>query len=183
MAIGDRRSLQITGGLVRGFQLKAPKGFKTHPMSEKIRIALFNTLGEIDNYSVLDAFGGSGALAIEALSRGASRADICEIDRSAIYCIEQNLEKVGFDKKARLRQISVFTWINNTAAKYDLIFADPPFKDYTITPIWKLTQALNPNGLLVISSPVTSNETIPNDLTLVKSKAYGEAMLSFYRLK
>ena len=119
--------MRVVAGIVRGHPLRAPRGDTTRPTSDFVREAVFNTLVayvDLDQATVLDLFAGSGALGIEALSRGAAHATFVERDRNAIQAIRLNLDKTGFTDKA--------TVVAGDATKVelpeaDVVFADPPY--------------------------------------------------------
>src|SRR3954465_12488188 len=87
--------MRIIAGQLKGQQFQAPHGHKTHPMSDKVRGALFNVLGDIEGLTFLDAFAGSGALAFEAASRGAKAVTAIDRDSSAHKILEQNAKELG----------------------------------------------------------------------------------------
>ena len=87
--------MRIIAGELRGRQFNSPKGHRTHPMGDRVRTALFNTLGDISDLTILDAFAGSGALTFEAISRGAKSAVTLEIDYDAYEVIQQNAEDLS----------------------------------------------------------------------------------------
>src|SRR3990167_3157541 len=91
--------MRIISGYLKGRQFEGPKGHRTHPMSEKARGGLFNTLGNIDDLTLLDAFAGSGALSFEAISRGAKHVTAIDIDRSAINSVVKGAKELGIDDK------------------------------------------------------------------------------------
>ncbi|MDB5164054.1 MAG: hypothetical protein JWS12_672 [Candidatus Saccharibacteria bacterium] len=173
--------MRIIGGGLGGQQFEAPKGHRTHPMSDKARGGLFNVLGDIEGLSVLDAFGGSGALGFEALSRGATSALIIDSDRNAQTTIEHNIANLKL-KNARLVRANVSGWSdNNPEALFDLIFLDPPY-DHTQTALLaKLARHLSPAGTLVLSWPAQTPLPALPDLRLVKQSNYGDAELAFYQ--
>ena len=97
--------MRIISGTLKGHTFDSPKGFQTHPMGDKIRTALFNTLGDIKGLTVLDAFSGSGALSFEALSRGAESAVALELDKEAYKVIRANAEKLAVGDRMKLFHI------------------------------------------------------------------------------
>ncbi|MFO0882462.1 MAG: RsmD family RNA methyltransferase [Candidatus Saccharimonadales bacterium] len=91
--------MRIIAGTLRGRNFDSPHSHKTHPMSEKMRGALFNVLGDITDLTIFDAYGGSGAVAFEAVSRGAKKALITEVDVTVAKVITGNIKKLGLDEK------------------------------------------------------------------------------------
>ena len=124
--------MRVVAGTLGGRKLQAPSSSVTRPTSDRVRESLFATLGPIDGFVVLDLFAGSGALAIEALSRGALSAVLVERDRSAAKVITDNLEALDLrEPQARLIQGSAQKALEQAAQApdtYDLIFLDPPYR-------------------------------------------------------
>ena len=125
--------MRIIAGIHRTRQIEAPEGLVTRPMTDRVRENLFNLLGDtVVNATVLDLFCGSGALGIEALSRGATRVTFVDTDLAAVNVVETNCERLGLEKQARILRRDVLRpgpWIRPVGAKdYALIFIDPPYK-------------------------------------------------------
>lgn len=145
--------MRIISGKYKNRELKSPHSAKTHPMGERERLAIFNMLAselgtpDLAGKTVLDLFAGTGALGLEALSRGAAHATFAEKDPRVIACLKQNLEG-----------ISNATIIKGDAYKlgldqqFDLIFLDPPYDQFDLK-ILDFKKYLNPDGIMVISSP------------------------------
>jgi 16S rRNA (guanine966-N2)-methyltransferase len=125
--------MRIIAGIHRTRQIEAPEGLVTRPMTDRVRENLFNLLGDtVVNATVLDLFCGSGALGIEALSRGATRVTFVDTDLAAVNVVETNCKRLGLEKQARILRRDVLRpgpWIRPVGAKdYALIFVDPPYK-------------------------------------------------------
>src|SRR6476469_3678245 len=117
--------MRIIAGRLGGRQFDSPHTQKTHPMSDKMRGALFNILGDVDGLTVLDAFVGTGALSYEAISRGASHVTVTDSDRQAQLTIESNIKSLGLDKQVSLVKASVSAWSQtNPDAMFDLVLCD-----------------------------------------------------------
>jgi 16S rRNA (guanine966-N2)-methyltransferase len=159
----------------------APRGHKTHPMSDRIRGALFNTLGDISGLTVLDAFAGSGALSIEAVSRGASVATAIDSDISAQKTIRENIRELGLARKIKLITASANAWLSTTQDHYDLVLCDPPYHDQQLTLISRLADRVAEEGLIVTSLPPGAPLFLPAHFQEVARKSYGDAELAFYR--
>ena len=175
-----KNTVKITAGSLRGRQITTPGG-KTHPMGERERLALFNMiLGYIPGSSVLDAFSGSGALGIEAISRGAKRVVFVEKDPKAMATIKQNLSSLDIDTEgAELILGDVYRVIPTMKDQFELVLADPPYDDYDPIAIRILAQMVTrTNGILVLSHPGAAPE-MPG-LTLQKSRTYSGATISIY---
>lgn len=174
--------MRIIAGSLGGRNFDAPGTFKTHPMSDRVRGALFNVLGDIEDLSVLDAFGGSGALSFEALSRGAKSALIIESDKAAQKTITANIEALGVDEQAKLIRATTNAWLTtNQDDQFDLVLCDPPYNDLQLALIKRLSERALPEGLLVLSWPGANNMPKLPDMELVAHKNYGDAQLAFYR--
>jgi 16S rRNA (guanine966-N2)-methyltransferase len=122
--------MRVVAGLYRGRRLAAPPGDATRPTSDRVREALFSILGpRVQDARVLDLFAGSGALGIEALSRGAASAELVDAHPAAVRAIRDNLERLG--AHARVHRADALQWLraaSRTAAQYDLVFLDPPYR-------------------------------------------------------
>lgn len=174
--------MRIIAGKYGSRIIQAPRGFRTHPMGERPRSALFNTLGDIAGYKVLDAFAGSGALAIEAVSRGAAFAIATERDPAAYQVLKANVEKLKASNVQAIKA-SCSAWsANNVDKKFDIIFCDPPYNDLQLSTVFALKKHLKPNGLMVLSYP--GREPVPdaNGVVVVDNRNYGDAALATYRL-
>lgn len=177
--------MRVSSGDLRGRTFDSPKGNKTHPMSERIKTAMFNSLKsriELKGIRILDAYSGSGALAFESVSRGADFAWAIEKDKNAHQAILANIQKLNIGDKVKATRANVATWSdNNLDEKFDLILVDPPFDNLNLSTIEKLGRHLKANGLMVLSH--IGRETTPtvNGVVVVDNRIYGNAALSYYR--
>lgn len=174
--------LRIISGDLGGRPFHSPHGHVTHPMSEKIRGALFNILGDVEGLTLLDAFAGSGAVAFEALSRGCSAATLIDDDKGAIRTIKENAEVLGVEDRVSVIQANIKGWTaNNYRKQFDIVVCDPPYDAVLESLIQKIARHVAPNGSLVVSWP--SHEPIPkiDDMEAVRHKTYGNATLAFYK--
>lgn len=174
--------MKVITGTLGGRFFEAPRGHRTHPMSEKIRGALFNSLGDISGLTVLDAFSGSGALGIEAISRGASQATLIEKDIAATKVIRNNIEQLGIDQQTKVTRANISSWSdNNPDARFNIVLVDPPHEKLQIDTINKITKHLSENGDFIINWPGKQEAPTIVDLSLEKQKSYGDSQLLFYR--
>jgi 16S rRNA (guanine966-N2)-methyltransferase len=151
-------------------------------MSERVRGALFNSLGDIADYQILDAFAGCGALSFEAVSRGARYATAIERDRKAQKIITKNIESLGVEDKVKLIRASASAWSStNEDRLFDVIFCDPPYDNMQLSTVSGLTKHLKPNGLMVLSYPGRESTPTVNGVVVVDAKLYGDAALAIYR--
>ena len=172
-----KNSVRITSGIYRGRDILTP-GAGTHPMGEREKIALFNMISsDLAGARVLDAYAGSGALGIEALSRGAKSCDFVERSGEAARIIKQNLLKLDIlpDKYAIYKQrVADF----EPSELYSVIIADPPYDDFKVDEIEHLVQFLNTDGVLVLSHPDAIDSI--NGLELLKTRRYARAHISIF---
>jgi 16S rRNA (guanine966-N2)-methyltransferase len=175
--------MRIIGGIHGSRIIKAPRGYKTHPMGERPRSALFNMLGDLSGKEVWDAFAGSGALAIEAVSRGADHAVATERDSGAYRTLKANVEKLRLHNVQAIKASCKAWSSNNVEKKFDLIFCDPPYNDLQLSTVFTLQKHLKPNGLMVLSYP--GREPVPDadGVVVVDNRNYGDAALATYRLE
>src|SRR4051795_7019100 len=118
--------MRVIAGAFKGRTLQAPRGQRTRPTADRVREAVFSMLGALDGLRVLDLFAGSGALAIEALSRGAAEAVLVERDPRALAAIGRNVEATG--AAATVRRRDALAYLRDTAdGPFDLVFVDPPY--------------------------------------------------------
>ncbi len=117
--------MRIIAGSRKGHRIAAPRGDNTRPTGDRVREALFNMLGPLDGASVADLFAGSGALGIEALSRGAAVATFVESDPPAVAAIRENLAVLGADGQVRHQDALAF--LASAEGRFDLVLADPPY--------------------------------------------------------
>lgn len=175
--------MRIVSGDMRGRQVQSPRSRRTHPMSEKMRAAIFNILGDIQGMTVLDAFAGSGALGFEALSRGARQAVLVERDKTAQKAMTETIENLKLEEQAHLVKANVSTWSsNNKELEFDLVFCDPPYDHFKTDLLQKLARHAAPGGTYVLSFPADiDNPPDMPGLTLAAHKTYGDAQLAFYK--
>jgi 16S rRNA (guanine966-N2)-methyltransferase len=121
--------VRVIAGRLGGRSLQAPPGRTTRPTSDRVREALFSILGDVAGTRVLDLYAGSGALAIEALSRGAAEATLVDSARPAVAVIERNLRALGLDAEVVAADVRRFCERTSRAGRhYDLVFLDPPYR-------------------------------------------------------
>lgn len=172
--------MRIIAGSLGGRIFNAPHGRRTHPMSDKMRGALFNMLGDIEGLTVLDAFAGSGALAFEAISRGATKVVAIETDRNAQHTIAENITALGLASEVKLIKASANSWLSTTAAEFDLVLLDPPYDVLQETLLANLAQRTNELGTIVLSWPGKQPPLAFTDCMLITSKQYGDGSLHIY---
>jgi 16S rRNA (guanine966-N2)-methyltransferase len=174
--------MRVISGWLGGQNFESPHGHRTHPMSEKIRGAIFGALGDIKGLTVLDAFSGSGALAIEAISRGAASAVAIEVDKGAHSIITANIKKLGIDDRIKAVRAFANAWsTRHQAQHFDIIFVDPPYDNIPWRDLKVLPRHLNDVGTLVLSWRGKEEALKFDGLKIVQQKVYGDAQLVFYQ--
>jgi 16S rRNA (guanine966-N2)-methyltransferase len=179
--------MRVVAGLAGGIHLEVPKR-GVRPTMDRVKAAIFSSLADrIIGARILDLFAGSGALGIEALSRGAASAVFVEQDRQSIAAIEKNLAKTKFE--ARVRQQDVFEFLRRLGPteKFDIIFADPPYEQTKFGERFtdklladeKLPQLLDLNGVFVLEKrPAEAVPQMPF-WNVVRAKTYGATEVLF----
>ncbi len=191
--------MRIIGGTAAGLILKTPEGFGVRPTPDLVRQAIFNSLGDrVVNARVLELFGGTGALSLECLSRGAASATCIELSRKHARFIEQNYKATGISAgKFHLRLQDVFAAIPQLAAsgaQFDLIMADPPFGEKNVgkrstsmsqrlLDEEQLPALLAPDGLFVLGHTRRDTVTITAAWEELKEMKHGDSMMRFLRRK
>ena len=170
--------MRVVTGTAGGLRLVAPQGRETRPTSDRVREATFNALGSLDAIEgarVLDLFAGSGALGIEALSRGAAHATFVERDRAALDAIKANLATTGLADAASVVAADATSFVSSGPPSFDLALLDPPY-GYDG---WDALLAALPADLAVVESdrPVDPGE----GWTVVRSRRYGTTVVGIFR--
>ena len=172
--------MRIIAGTHRGHRIAAPPGRDTRPTSDRVRENAFNLIGPVDEADVLDLFAGSGAMALEALSRGAASATLVESNREACRTINANLDKLKL--KGTVLCQDVLRSIGRERRTYDLVLCDPPydFDQAKLAPL--LARLLNPDGVLVWETSGRADPPEVPGLEVRTSRKYGTARLTLFRL-
>ena len=174
--------MRIIAGYLGGRIFNSPRTHRTHPMSDRVRGALFNTLGDVNGLEVLDAYAGTGALSFEAISRGAASALAIDVDKDAYLCIAENIAALTLNEKVVVLRKNVSGWSrNNQHKQFDIVLADPPYDDIRPNVIERLFGHLKKGGLLVLSWPGSEHVREFDGVAVVTHKSYGDAQLVFYR--
>jgi 16S rRNA (guanine966-N2)-methyltransferase len=172
--------MRIIAGEKKGHRIAAPKGTTTRPTSDFVRETAFNLIGPVDNATVLDLFAGSGALGLEALSRGAAKAVFVDSDREACRTINANLDKLRLQATVLCQDA-----LRAAAAdrgSYDLILCDPPYDYDRLAALGpQLARLLAPDGLLVYQTDARTEPAIEG-LQVRTSRKYGSARLTLFEL-
>jgi 16S rRNA (guanine966-N2)-methyltransferase len=187
---GEAGRMRVIGGISRGKRLFVPKGNLARPTSDRIREALFNILRDVRGFAFLDLYAGSGAVGIEALSRGAARSVFVEQDPRMAESLKRNIRECGFDGASEVLETDARTGIRRLSRRgerFDLVFADPPYAANRVGDILKETAEwplLVPEGLLVIQHSVREEQagTAVGSWNCSDTRRYGDTVLSFYEM-
>lgn len=177
--------MRVVAGVAGGRRLQAPAGRGIRPTSERVREALFNALGSLDalaGATVLDLFAGTGALGIEALSRGAVSATFVDADHGAVRAIRGNLAATQFGDRARVVQVDVSRFLDRATrgdrampGSFDVAFADPPYAFSE----WASLLAQVPAQLIVIEA--RSHVDVGDSWRALRSRRYGDTVVTLAR--
>ncbi len=179
--------LRVIAGTVKGRQLKVPSGVYVRPATDLVRGAIFSILENIagDWSRVLDVFSGSGAMGIEALSRGAGWVDFVDRERRCCAIIRQNLDTVDFATSSHVYCCSVAKVLSLLDEEYGIILMDPPYADTSIgNVVSRLADSTLVGGdsvVIVTHSPRLSLEPSYGDLGLVKEHRHGDSCIAIFR--
>ncbi len=175
--------MRVIAGTLRGRSLVAPRGLATRPTADRGRTALFDLLGGIaPGANVLDLFAGTGALGIEALSRGAGRATFVERETAALAALRENLVRLRLAERARVVPGDAGAVRLDEGGPYDVAFLDPPYEsDLAPLAMPRASAAMNPGGILALEESVRSPERAgPDGFAVWKSRRYGGTRITLY---
>ena len=191
--------MRVIAGCARGIHLSSPKGEKTRPIQDRTKESLFSILsGVIPGSCVIDLYAGTGAIGIEALSRGASLCIFVEIDKSVALIIKKNLEATKLQDKALVLKNDVFEivpYLEKNDIKVDIVFASPPYplvektfyRDKLLGLFSDLCakQIIQPEGIIVFQHRKADIEMTPkpSNLDLWDTRTYGDTQISFFKNK
>ena len=178
--------MRVITGKARGVQLKTPDGMTTRPTSDRVKEALFSIIQfEIPTASVLDLFGGTGQLGIEALSRGAKSAVFVDAGEPACRLIKENLRRTKLESDAKVVRADYMDYLSRSRESFDIILLDPPYAEVFLeNAIKKISEIdiLKSGGIIVAERPV--GKEIPGEFpgfTRSKDYKYGSVLLTLYR--
>lgn len=181
--------MRVIAGSAKGRKLESVPGTSTRPITDRVKEALFNILGaSIEGARFLDLFAGTGAVGIEALSRGAARAVFCERDRLALRTIGHNLQATGLAERARVVAGDAFRFLKNPGdERFDFVYIAPPqYKGIWIRALQAVDEGevLAPGGAAIVQIHPKERQEVPlRRLRLFDERRYGSTLLLFYRLE
>lgn len=178
--------MRIITGKARGVRLASLEGDATRPTSERAKEALFSMLQfSIEGRVVLDLFGGSGQLALEAVSRGAKSAVIVDNSKSAVAVIEKNCERSRLKDNCKVMCCDWSEALRRVSGeKFDIVFLDPPYAlDIMPDLLSKLASMLKPSSVVVCETGRDISSDIPDGYTVIKQSKYGVAYVTLLKLK
>lgn len=177
--------MRIIAGLRRGQKLFGFEGQDIRPTTDRVRESLFDLIADhVPGADVLDLFGGSGALSLEALSRGANSAVICDISSASVDVIKRNVKITRFDEKVTVKKISASDMLKSIGGKYDIIFLDPPYNKGLIgETVGEIIRCgvLFEGGIIVLESDGTDEHGDFSGLTILKQRRYGRSFITIYQ--
>ena len=178
--------MRVISGSLRGLKLIAPEGLGTRPTTDRVKESLFNIIQPyIPAESVLDLFGGSGALGIEALSRGSSFCVLVDVDKNAVDIINKNIEKARLKERTRVIKGDALSYLSSCNDKFDVIFLDPPYNKGFLNKVFEeiyKNNLLDTNGIIVVEGEV-GGETFDDDskFVCIKQAKYGKTTVSVFK--
>jgi len=171
--------LRVVAGRFKGRRLAAPRGTRTRPTADRVREALFSMLGDVGGARVLDLYAGSGALGIEALSRGADSAVFVERDAKAVAAIERNLAAVGVEETVVRQDVERF--LARADGAFDLVFCDPPYDSAArlAGPLAEHLPALCAEDARIVTESDKRNPLVL-PFPLLVERAYGDTRIAIH---
>ena len=178
--------MRVITGKARGVQLKTPQGMQTRPTADRVKEALFSIINfDLPGASVLDLFGGTGQLGIEALSRDAKSAVFVDASADACQLIRENLKRAKLEGQGRVVRSDYMEYLNKCRERFDIIFLDPPYAEVFLeNALKRITEIdiLETNGIIVTERPL--GKEIPWEFggyTRSRDYKYGKTLLTIYR--
>jgi 16S rRNA (guanine966-N2)-methyltransferase len=178
--------MRVIAGSARGVPLSAPRGSSTRPITDRVKETLFGILGDrVPDARMLDLYAGSGAIGIEALSRGAGAVDFVERDRAALATLRSNLERTRLGAAAHVHAVDVDAYLaRGDGGPWDLAVADPPYDARAIvTPLRAAADRLTPGGMLVLKHFWRVEPPAIERASVVRQRRFGETMLTFWEVE
>ena len=178
--------MRVITGTARGRRLKELPGLDTRPTTDKVKESIFNIIQfDIEGRNVLDLFGGSGQLSAEALSRGAARATVVDLNPAAVKVIKENMGLCGFSDRARVLGSDARAFLAGSREKFDLVFLDPPYASTLLEEALETIAAIDivsENGIIVCESALDKAlPELPQPYEKGREYRYGKIKITVYR--
>ena len=179
--------MRVISGSRRGKKLIGFEGEKIRPTTDRVKESIFNIISPyVPGAYVLDLFGGTGALACEALSRGARGAVIVDADRESISVIRQNVKMLDFSDRCDITESDALSFLDAVSVKFDIVFLDPPYNKGFIEPVLSKiisNDILSNEGMIVLESDTSDVHSDIEGLLTEKQRKYGRTYITVYRKK
>lgn len=179
--------MRVISGSARGLKLLSPEGIDTRPTTDRVKESLFNILQPyIPCGAVLDLFSGSGALGIEALSRGCESAVFVENSAPALAVTEKNIEKARLLSRAEVIKSEALAFLSICRKNFDIIFLDPPYDKGLLEPVFAKIfekKLLNNGGIIAVETKHNGEKIENGNFEIIKYVKYGKSAVSIFRLR
>jgi len=179
------RDMRVIAGQFRGARLFSPKDRAIRPTSDRVREYIFSCLHEdIRGTRVADLYAGTGAMGIEALSRGAEKVVFVDASKNAITVLQRNLQKLDINAAVYRLPVEAFIKRRDTGGPFDFIFCDPPYAFDSfelIVSLIKENSLLRPGGFIIYESDARTNSSLYADFKIIRQKKLGETRVTFYQ--
>ncbi len=176
--------MRVISGSKRGRKLVSFEGDSIRPTTDRVKESIFNLIMDwVYDSNVLDLFGGSGALSLEALSRGAKKAVIVDNSKSSVEIIKKNIELTDFHNETEVLNAKAEEYIKTTKESFDIIFLDPPYNKGYVVPILKAIsekKLLSDEGIVVLESDFSDDHGEIPGFQILKQRKYGRTFVTVY---
>ena len=178
--------MRVITGIARGRRLKEPNGMETRPTADRVKEAIFSSIQfEVEGRKVLDLFGGTGQMGIEALSRGAVHCTFVDLQKQAVAIIRENVNSTGFADQSTVIQGDALAFLSRCREKFDLIFLDPPYDSGLLEKAMELITTIDivsENGIIVCENGSNSGwPVVAEPYRMQKEYRYGKIRTALYR--
>ena len=178
--------MRVITGIARGRRLKEPVGMETRPTADRVKEAIFSSIQfEVEGRKVLDLFGGTGQMGIEALSRGATHCTFVDLQKQAVAIIRENVNSTGFADQSTVIQGDALAFLSRCREKFDLIFLDPPYDSGLLEKAMELIATIDivsENGIIVCENGSNSVwPVVAEPYQMQKEYRYGKIRTALYR--
>ena len=178
--------MRVITGIARGRRLKEPSGMETRPTADRVKEGIFSSIQfEVEGRKVLDLFGGTGQMGIEALSRGATHCTFVDLQKQAVAIIRENVNSTGFADQSTVIQGDALAFLSRCREKFDLIFLDPPYDSGLLEKAMELIATIDivsENGIIVCENGSNSGwPVVAEPYRMQKEYRYGKIRTALYR--